>query len=337
MILNQQEKKGIPLSTEIFDFEKPIAALEQQLAEALKKAEQGDAKAKAMVSDLEAQVHEKKVSVYANLTPWERVLFARHKNRPRSLDYIKSISTEFVELHGDRNFGDDKAVVVGTARLNGEPVMMIGQQKGKDTKENVERNFGMMHPEGYRKALRAMRLADKFGMPIIIFVDTPGAFPGLGAEERGQAEAIAYNIQEMMGLRVPIVMTVIGEGASGGALGIGLADCVLMLENAWYCVISPEGCAAILWKDAPTYSPKAAEVLKLTGPDLKKLGVIDDIIPEPLGGAHRHPDETYEAVAKAITAKLKPLKKLSIEKLQDKRFEKYRTMGVYLEKQETAK
>ncbi|MGF1572091.1 MAG: acetyl-CoA carboxylase carboxyltransferase subunit alpha [Sumerlaeia bacterium] len=318
------------MSTEIFEFEKPIVALEQQHAEAQKKAEQGDVKAQAQLAGLEEEIRAKKVSVYANLTPWERVLFARHKNRPRSLDYIKNITTEFIELHGDRNFGDDKAVIVGTARLNGEPVMMIGQQKGKDTKENVERNFGMMHPEGYRKALRAMRLADKFGMPIIIFVDTPGAFPGIGAEERGQAEAIAYNIQEMMGLKVPIVMTVIGEGASGGALGIGLADCVLMLENAWYCVISPEGCAAILWKDAAN-SPKAAEVLKLTGPDLKKLGVIDDIIPEPLGGAHRHPQETFEAVAKALTAKLKPLKKLTAEKLQDKRFDKYRSMGVFLE------
>lgn len=322
--------KGTTLSTEIFDFEKPILVLEQQLADAVKKSEYGDEKAKAQVVELEALVQEKKVSVYANLTPWERVLFARHKNRPRSLDYIKNITTEFIELHGDRNFGDDKALIAGPARFNGEPVMVIGQQKGKDTKENVERNFGMMHPEGYRKALRAMRLADKFGMPILIFVDTPGAFPGLGAEERGQAEAIAYNIQEMMGLRVPIIMTVIGEGASGGALGIGLADTVLMLENAWYCVISPEGCAAILWKDGAN-TPKAAEVLKLTGPDLKKLGVIDDIIPEPLGGAHRHPDETYKAVAKVLTAKLKPLKKLSVEKLQDHRFEKYRRMGEFLE------
>ena len=318
------------MSTDVFEFEKPIAALEDQLAEARRFAEAGNESAKARVEELVAAVEEKKRSVYANMTPWERVLFARHKNRPRALDYIKALTTEFIELHGDRNFGDDKAVICGTARFQGEAVMVIGQQKGKDTKENVERNFGMMHPEGYRKALRAMRLADKFSMPIFIFLDTPGAFPGLGAEERGQAEAIAFNIQEMLGIKVPIIAVVIGEGASGGALGLGLADRVLMLENAWYCVISPEGCAAILWKDNSN-SPKAAEVLKLSAPDLLNLKVIDGIIPEPLGGAHRFPEETFQNVGKAFEQNLKELKKLKTEKLIDQRFLKYRHMGQFTE------
>jgi acetyl-CoA carboxylase carboxyl transferase subunit alpha len=318
------------LSTDVFEFEKPIAALEEQLAETRRFAEAGNESAKARVEELIAALEEKKRSVYANMTPWERVLFARHKNRPRALDYIKALTTEFIELHGDRNFGDDKAVICGTARFQGEAVMVIGQQKGKDTKENVERNFGMMHPEGYRKALRAMRLADKFSMPIFIFLDTPGAFPGLGAEERGQAEAIAFNIQEMLGIKVPIIAVVIGEGASGGALGLGLADRVLMLENAWYCVISPEGCAAILWKDNAN-SPKAAEVLKLSAPDLLNLKVIDGIIPEPLGGAHRFPEETFQNVGKAFEQYLKELKKLKAEKLIDQRFLKYRHMGQFTE------
>ncbi len=318
------------MSTDVFEFEKPIAALEEQLAETRRFAEAGNESAKARVEELIAALEEKKRSVYANMTPWERVLFARHKNRPRALDYIKALTTEFIELHGDRNFGDDKAVICGTARFQGEAVMVIGQQKGKDTKENVERNFGMMHPEGYRKALRAMRLADKFSMPIFIFLDTPGAFPGLGAEERGQAEAIAFNIQEMLGIKVPIIAVVIGEGASGGALGLGLADRVLMLENAWYCVISPEGCAAILWKDNAN-SPKAAEVLKLSAPDLLNLKVIDGIIPEPLGGAHRFPEETFQNVGKAFEQYLKELKKLKAEKLIDQRFLKYRHMGQFTE------
>jgi acetyl-CoA carboxylase carboxyl transferase subunit alpha len=309
-----------------FDFEKPIEEAEAALAEAeqaLARAEDG---ASERVEQARAHLDEIRRDVYANLTAWERVLFARHKDRPRALDYINAITTEFMELHGDRAFGDDKAVVTGFARFQGEPVAVIGQQKGKDTKENVARNFGMMHPEGYRKALRVMRLADKYGMPIMIFVDTPGAYPGLGAEERGQAEAIARNIQEMAGLRVPIVMIVIGEGASGGALGVGIADRVLMLENAWYCVISPEGCAAILWKDGSN-APKAAEALRLTASDLLLLGVIDEIVAEPLGGAHRFPADTIANVSEAMARNLAELRKLKVEKLLDLRFSKFRTMG----------
>ncbi len=309
-----------------FDFEKPIEEAESALAEAeqaLARAEDG---ASERVEQARARLDEIRKDVYANLTAWERVLFARHKDRPRALDYIGAITTEFMELRGDRAFGDDKAVVAGFARFQGEPVAVIGQQKGKDTKENVARNFGMMHPEGYRKALRVMRLADKYGMPIMIFVDTPGAYPGLGAEERGQAEAIARNIQEMAGLRVPIVMIVIGEGASGGALGVGIADRVLMLENAWYCVISPEGCAAILWKDGGN-APKAAEALRLTASDLLVLGVVDEIVPEPLGGAHRFPGDTIANVSEAMARHLTVLRKLKVEKLLDLRFAKFRTMG----------
>lgn len=310
------------------EFEAPIVELEQKLEEAKIKAEEGDEEAKASLKDLEKELVATRKKVYANLTPWERVLFARHPDRPHSLDYINAMTTEFIELHGDRNFGDDKAVITGTARFQGEAVVVIGQQKGKDAKDNAYRNFGMMHPEGYRKALRVMRMADKFKMPILIFVDTPGAFPGLGAEERGQAEAIAYNIQEMYGLQVPIIMTVIGEGASGGALGIGLSDKILMLENAWYCVISPEGCASILWKSAD-HKEKAAEVLKLTADDLMELKIIDEIVAEPIGGAHRFPQETYDNLEKSIAKHLKELSKLSADQLRDKRFDKYRQMGVY--------
>jgi len=309
-----------------FDFEKPIEEAEVALAEAERALEQGAENAAQRVEEARVRLEEIRREVYANLTAWERVLFARHKDRPRALDYINAMTTEFVELHGDRAFADDKAVAAGFARFRGEPVVVIGQQKGKDTKENVLRNFGMMHPEGYRKALRVMRLADKYQMPIMIFVDTPGAFPGLGAEERGQAEAIARNIQEMAALSVPIVMIVIGEGASGGALGVGIADRVLMLENAWYCVISPEGCAAILWKDG-SHAARAAEALRLTAADLLSLGVIDEIVPEPLGGAHRHPGETISNVAEAMGRHLADLKGLKKDDLLEQRFKKFRRMG----------
>lgn len=318
------------MAVQAFDFEKPIVALEEQLDEVRQKAELGDEAAAQRVGTLEQELETTKRDVYAKLSSWERVLFARHKDRPRSFDYIKAITTEFVELHGDRGFSDDAAVICGMARFDGRPVVVIGQQKGKDTKENVARNFGMMHPEGYRKAMRVMRLANKYHMPILIFIDTPGAYPGLGAEERGQAEAIAYNLQEMFPLRVPIVAVVIGEGASGGALGVGLADRVLMLENAWYCVISPEGCAAILWKDA-AMAPRAAEALKLTAKDLLSLDVIDEIVEEPLGGAHRHPAETFENVRRATRKHLNELLKLDEKTLREKRFAKYRAMGRYAE------
>ena len=315
-----------------FDFEKDLVAREEELAALEATATAGDtkadAKAAAKVAALRRDVEELRRSTYANLTAWQRVQIARHKDRPRALDYIKGLTTEFTELHGDRHYGDDAALVAGMARFNGQPVAVLGQQKGKDTKENVRRNFGMMHPEGYRKALRVMQLAEKFSMPIITFVDTPGAYPGLGAEERGQAEAIARNIQEMAGFAVPMVMVVIGEGASGGALGVGIADRILMLENAWYCVISPEGCAAILYKDG-TQASRAAEALKLTAPDLLKLGVIDAIVPEPLGGAHRHVEETIANVGKAIADSLAGLTKLSTDKLLENRFTKFRTMGQF--------
>jgi acetyl-CoA carboxylase carboxyl transferase subunit alpha len=318
------------VATQTFDFERPIRELENRLKETRLAADGGDDEARARVDELEAKLQATREEVYAKLTPWERVLFARHKDRPRSLDFIEALTTEFMELSGDRAFGDDAAVVCGTARFEGRPVVVVGQQKGKDTKENVRRNFGMMNPEGYRKALRVMRLADKFGMPILIFVDTPGAYPGLGAEERGQAEAIARNIQEMLGLRVPIVLVVIGEGASGGALGIGLADRILMLENAWYCVISPEGCASILWKDAAK-AEDAARALKLTAQDLVELGVIDGIIPEPLGGAHRDPHTTYANVGAALQNALAELDALAPEELMQARFDKYRAIGEVLE------
>ncbi|MDK2971421.1 MAG: acetyl-CoA carboxylase carboxyl transferase subunit alpha [Candidatus Sumerlaeota bacterium] len=318
------------MSVQAFDFEKPIMELEERLGDLRRRAEEGDERAKERLARAEAELDRTRRDVYNKLTPWERVLFARHKDRPRAFDYIKALTTEFVELHGDRGFADDKAVICGTARFQGSPVVVIGQQKGKDTKENVTRNFGMMHPEGYRKALRMMRLAEKFGMPILVFIDTPGAFPGVGAEERGQAEAIARNMQEMFGLRVPIIALVIGEGASGGALGVGLADRVLMLENAWYCVISPEGCAAILWKEG-SMAPRAAEALKLTASDLLSLGVIDAIVPEPLGGAHRHPGETFANVEKALVEHLKGIQDLSEAELLQKRFDKYRQMGTFRE------
>lgn len=319
------------MAVDTLPFEKPIVDLEAKLEEARRRAEDGSQEAAGRVKRLEKELEKTRKEIYANLTAWERVLFARHKDRPRSLDYIQALTTEFVELHGDRAFGDDKAVVCGTARFNGRPVVVVGQQKGRDTKENVMRNFGMMNPEGYRKALRTMRLADKFGMPILIFIDTPGAYPGVGAEERGQAEAIARNIQEMFALRVPIVAVVVGEGASGGALGVGVADRVLMQENSWYCVISPEGCAAILWKDAAANTARAAEALKLTAKDLLGLKLIDAIVPEPLGGAHRFPQEAFAAVGTAIAEHLKDLEKLKPETLLDRRFAKYRAMGEFRE------
>lgn len=267
--------------------------------------------------------------IYSKLTRWQRVQLARHPLRPHSLDYINLMSTDFVELHGDRGFRDDKALVGGFGKIEGRPVMFIGQQKGRDTKQKLYRNFGMMHPEGYRKALRLMQLASRFDKPIVILVDTPGAFPGIGAEERGQAEAIARNLREMFRLKVPITINIVGEGASGGALGIGIGDLVLMLENSWYSVISPEGCAAILWRDS-SKAPLAAEALKLSAFDLEELKVIDRIIPEPLGGAHRNPIGASDILKKEIIKDLDELSKLGVEELLKKRIEKFRKMGVFL-------
>jgi len=312
-----------------FDFEKPVVELEQKI-EHLQAKESTNPAVRKELEGLEAQLQETKKQIYGNLTPWQRVQLARHIARPHSLDYISLLFSDWMELHGDRTFADDPAVVCGFVHFNGAPLAVIGQQKGKDTKENLARNFAMMHPEGYRKALRIMKLADKFGLPIVVLIDTPGAYPGIGAEERGQAEAIARNIKEMALLRVPIIVIIIGEGASGGALGVGLGNVVLMLENAWYCVISPEGCASILWRDR-AMAPQSAEALKLTARDLIEIKVVDEVIPEPLGGAHRNPEEAAKNIRVALQKHLAILTKKTPKQLQAGRFAKYRAMGVVIE------
>ncbi|HZY10181.1 MAG TPA: acetyl-CoA carboxylase carboxyltransferase subunit alpha [Bacteroidota bacterium] len=312
----------------VLDFEKPIIELEQKIEEMRKYTESLDVADE--VNRLEAKVDELRKSIYSGLTRWQKVQLARHPDRPYTLDYIENIMTDFIELHGDRNFRDDKAIVGGFARLNGEPVMVIGHQKGRDTKSNLYRNFGMPNPEGYRKALRLMKLAAKFHRPVITMLDTPGAYPGLEAEERGQAEAIARNLFEMSHLPVPIIVVIIGEGASGGALGIGIGDRILMMENTWYSVISPESCSSILWRSWD-YKEQAAESLKLIAPDLLAQGIIDRIIPEPLGGAHRNPAEAGEVLKKVLVEELKKLKKIKIKKLIEQRIDKFRKMGEWEE------
>jgi acetyl-CoA carboxylase carboxyl transferase subunit alpha len=282
------------------------------------------------IEPLEAKLAELRRDIYKRLTPMERVQVARHPGRPYTMDYIDSVFTNFVELKGDRLYRDDPAIVGGWARLRDRPVMVIGQQKGRDTKDNLKRNFGMPHPEGYRKALRLMLMAERFGAPIITLIDTPGAYPGLGAEERGQAEAIARNLEEMAALRTPLVAVVIGEGGSGGALALGLADRVLMLEHAIYSVISPEGCAAILWKDA-AQKERAAESLKLTSKDLFRLGLIDEIVPEPAGGAHADPDQAIATLEKVLAKNVADLAKVDPDQLRDLRIEKYVKMGNFEE------
>jgi len=315
-----------------FDFEKPIVEIEQELEELEnRKSEPG---VSSRIKELEKKLESTKKKIYSGLTPWQRVQLARHMARPHSLDYINAIFSDWTEVHGDRGFADDLAVVTGFARLGNQPVAIVGQQKGKETRENLTRNFGMMHPEGYRKAMRVMRIAEKFKLPIVIFIDTPGAYPGIGAEERGQAEAIARNIRDMFTLTVPIVIIIIGEGASGGALGIGVGDVTLMMENAWYCVISPEGCASILWRDR-AMAPQSAESLKLTAPDLLKFKVIDEIVPEPLGGAHRDPKAAFENVSRAISRHLDQLISIPPEEILKNRDAKYRAMGVFEEKART--
>ncbi|MBX7245524.1 MAG: acetyl-CoA carboxylase carboxyltransferase subunit alpha [Candidatus Sumerlaeaceae bacterium] len=309
-----------------FDFEKPLTELEQKLQE-LEKQEPRD---EAAVEAVRAELEQKQQEIYSNLTPWQKVLMARHSDRPHALDYVQALMTDFMELSGDRAFADDKAIACGFATFRGMPVAVCAQQKGKDTKENLVRNWGMSNPEGYRKAMRVMRLAEKFKLPVVVFIDTPGAFPGIGAEERGQAEAIARNIRDMFTLTVPVICIVIGEGASGGALGVGVGDVILALENSWYCVISPEGCAAILWKDR-AQAERAAEQLKLTPKDLIELGVIDEIVPEPIGGAHRNPGETYRNVASALEAHLKRLSRFSEEQLLEMRYQKFRAMGRFVD------
>jgi acetyl-CoA carboxylase carboxyl transferase subunit alpha len=312
----------------VLEFEKPIIELEKKIEEMRKYSESLDIADE--VKTLEEKVNQLRKSVYEGLTRWQKVQLARHPDRPYTLDYISMMTTDFIELHGDRSFRDDKAVVGGFAMLENEPVMIIGQQKGRDTKSNVYRNFGMMNPEGYRKALRLMKLAAKFKRPVINLLDTPGAFPGLEAEERGQAEAIARNLFEMSHLPTPIVVCIIGEGASGGALGLGIGDRVLMMENTWYSVISPESCSSILWRSW-NYKEQAAEALKLTAPDLLAQGIIDRIVPEPLGGAHRNPPQAAEILKGILHEEIKKLKKIKTDKLIEKRIEKFSKMGEFEE------
>ncbi|HEV8148596.1 MAG TPA: acetyl-CoA carboxylase carboxyltransferase subunit alpha [Gemmatimonadales bacterium] len=312
------------------DFEKPLLELERQIDELKRVGEERGIDVAAELTLLLGKLDSLRDEIYGNLTPMQRVSVARHPRRPYTLDYLHTIFTDFVELHGDRLFRDDLAIVGGWARLAGTSVMVIGHQKGRDTRENIKRNFGMPHPEGYRKALRLMKLAARYHAPVITLIDTPGAYPGLGAEERGQSEALASNILEMAVLPTPIVAAVIGEGGSGGALALGVADRVLMFENSVYSVISPEGCAAILWKDA-SQRERAAEALKLTSNDLLSFNIIDEIIPEPAGGAHQDPDAAGEALREALIRQLTELKKLRPEKLVRRRAEKYAGMGVFTE------
>ncbi len=308
------------------DFEKPVYELEQKIEEMRKYADNPDIAQE--IEKIEKRVNQLQRSVFSGLTRWQKVQLARHPDRPYTLDYINLMTKDFIELHGDRAFKDDKAIVGGFARLDQHSVMIIGHQKGRDTKSNLYRNFGMPNPEGYRKALRLMKLAEKFKKPVVTLLDTPGAFPGLEAEERGQAEAIARNLLEMSHLKVPIIVAIIGEGASGGALGIGIGDRILMLENSWYSVISPESCSSILWRSWD-YKEQAAEALQLTAPDLKKQGIIDEIVPEPLGGAHRDHARAAEILKAQLLNELKYLSKFKPEKLIERRIEKFSKMGEY--------
>ncbi|MFN3385821.1 MAG: acetyl-CoA carboxylase carboxyltransferase subunit alpha [Candidatus Thermochlorobacter sp.] len=324
----------------ILDFEKPIAELETKLNEMRQFALQnGNGRTEELareIEQLEAKVQDLRISVYKNLTRWQRVQLARHPERPYTLDYIYMMTQDFMELSGDRAFGDDKAIVGGLARMVdddhhfSQTVMIIGHQKGRDTKSNIFRNFGMANPEGYRKALRLMKLAEKFKKPVITLIDTPGAFPGIEAEERGQAEAIARNLFEMARLRTPIIAVIIGEGASGGAIGIGVGNRVLMLENAWYSVISPESCSSILWRSW-SFKEQAAEALKLTAADLIEYGIIDRIVPEPIGGAHHNPEQVAATLKRILIQELQELMKKSPEQLVDERIERFSKIGVWRE------
>jgi len=312
------------------DFEKPIVELKKKIEELRLFSQEKGVDLSSEIRRLEEKLTDLKKEIYSNLNPWQKIKIARHPNRPTTIDYINLIMKDFIPLAGDRLYGEDKAIICGFAMLGKTKVAVVGHQKGKDTKENIERNFGCAHPEGYRKAMRVMKLAERFTMPIICLIDTPGAYPGIGAEERGQAQAIAENIRDMFPLETPILIIVIGEGGSGGALGIGIGDRVLILEYAYYSVISPEGCAAILWKDA-SRREEAAEVLKLTAPDLLKLGVIDEIIPEAEGGAHWDYAQTANNLRKAIVRNLEELSQISHEKLLEKRYQRFRKIGIFSE------
>ncbi len=312
------------------DFEKPILELERKIEELKKFTSSEKINLKSEIKKLEDKLDRAKREIFENLTPWQRVQISRHPKRPYTLDYVKTIMTDFIELHGDRAFSDDKALICGLARLDNLKIMVIGHQKGRDVKENLKRNFGSAHPEGYRKAIRLMKLAEKFDRPICCFIDTPGAYPGIGAEERGQAEAIAYNLYAMAQIAVPIIIVVIGEGGSGGALGIGLGDSICVMENAYYSVISPEGCAAILWKDR-AQAAEAAKVLKMTAYELLEMGIIDEVIKEPLGGAHRDPQEAARNVKVCIVSNLNRALSLDTNQMLKKRYEKFRKIGVFNE------
>ena len=314
----------------VLDFEKPILELEKKISELKVLSSSGELDLETEVRKLETHLAHVKKETYVHLTPWQRVQIARHPKRPYTLDYIGAVFSDFVELHGDRTFADDKALIGGFAMLDGRPVLVLGHQKGRDAKENIMRNFGSAHPEGYRKSLRLMKMAEKFNIPIVVFVDTPGAYPGVGAEERGQAYTIAVNIRDMARIQVPILVYVIGEGGSGGALGIGVGDRVGVLENAYYSVISPEGCAAILWKDR-SKAPEAAAALRLTAKDLHEMKLIDEILKEPLGGAHQNTAEMAETLKASIKKNLKEVEAEDRSLLVESRYEKFRNMGIFVE------
>lgn len=314
----------------ILEVEKPLLELEDKIRELREVGLTGQVDLSAEIRQLERKAQLLKTSIYENLSGWDRVQIARHAQRPTTLDYLENIFTEFTELHGDRLLGDDPAIIGGLARINDKACVVFGHQKGKETKENLARNFGMPNPEGFRKASRLMRMAERFGLPIVSFIDTPGAYPGIVAEERGQFEAIASTILLMSGIKVPIVTVVIGEGGSGGALGIAVGDRVLMLENSVYSVITPEGCATILWRDV-SKAKQAANSLGLTSEKLKELGLIDQVLPEPLGGAHRDYEQTFETVQKAISKNLNDLGRQTAQELVETRYQKFRTMGRYRE------
>lgn len=316
---------------EPLEFEKPIVNLERQLAELRDRAADSDIDMSSEMKRIEDKLTKTKTEIYRNLSSWQRVQIARHKQRPFMLDYVEHSFDDFLELHGDRHIGDDEAMPAGFAYLEGRRVIVIGHQKGRDTKENMRRNFGSAHPEGYRKALRLMRMAEKFKIPIVTLIDTPGAYPGIEAEERNIAESIAFNLREMMTLSVPIVAVVIGEGGSGGALGIGVADRVLMMENAYYSVISPEGCAAILWKDRK-YATEAAQALKLSAADLNEMGIIDEVISEPMGGAHHDHVASANNLKKAVIKHIRALENIPEEELLEQRYQKFRAFGEYRER-----
>jgi acetyl-CoA carboxylase carboxyl transferase subunit alpha len=313
------------------EFEKPLRELEKQLITLNQVSKESKVDVSSEISTIEEKIEKMKSEIYSDLTPWQRVQLSRHPKRPYSLDYIAEIFTDFEELHGDRRFREDAAIIGGPAFLDGEPIMVIGQQKGRNTKDNLMRNFGCPHPEGYRKAMRLMEMAEKFNMPVVTLVDTPGAYPGIGAEERHVAEAIAVNIRDMSALKVPIVSIIIGEGGSGGALGIAVADEVMIMENSYYSVISPEGCAAILWKDRAA-APQAAEALRFSPTHLKSFGVVDRIIIEPTAGAHRDYTLAAKNLKAAIVDSLTRLKKKSLQKLLDDRYARFRKLGEYAEK-----